>query len=742
MKTTLTLALAQMNPTVGDLAGNRARMLQLACQAADAGAELVVFPEMALVGYPPEDLVLVPAFRAAAMDAAQSLATATAELPCDLMFGSLWFDGEHTYNASLLASGGRIRVIREKHDLPNYGVFDEKRVFAAGAAAQVVPWRGIQLGVLICEEVWDVEAARSLAEQGAELLLVQNASPYHIGKAGQRKKVVDAAVKATGLPLIYLNLVGGQDELVFDGRSYVVDGTGTDVARLPAFQEALAITKWEKNGDKTRDERVPPPTGGRLGGGLASAHVTDPQHGASHASTPTLPLRGRENKTAKSYRNFPLQTILANARRLRKNMTDAEQLLWRLLRREQLGVKFRKQHAVGQYVADFACLDPQLIVEVDGGQHAEPNEQKKDEVRTAYLNKAGFQVLRFWNHEVLQNPTGTLEVIEEALRTLRSHPNPPPPGEGLWQCISAPMCETRGDEETIYHALVLGLRDYVHKNNFPGVVLGLSGGIDSGVSAAIAVDAIGPERVHTIRLPSPYTSDDSLEDAEQLAAALGLRMDTMPITPLMDAARQTLAPLFAGRHADTTEENIQARLRGLLLMGMSNKFGAMVLTTGNKSEMSVGYATLYGDMCGGFSVLKDVYKTTVFKLARWRSAAPAALLAELGFLGAASTTAQPVIPTRMIEKPPTAELRPNQKDEDSLPPYAQLDTILRGLVERQKSVAELVAEGMDAPTVERVARLLAGAEYKRRQSAPGVKITPMAFGRDRRWPLTNRWKFA
>jgi NAD+ synthase len=272
-------------------------------------------------------------------------------------------------------------------------------------------------------------------------------------------------------------------------------------------------------------------------------------------------------------------------------------------------------------------------------------------------------------------------------------------------------------------------------------VLGLSGGIDSGVTAAIAADALGAGKVHTLRLPSPFTSEDSMEDAEQLAAALGLRMDTVPITPLVDTSRQTLAPLFAGRHADTTEENIQARLRGLLLMGVSNKFGAIVLTTGNKSEMSVGYATLYGDMCGGFSVLKDVYKTTVFDLARWRSAAPIGILEDLGFLGAASTPTAPVIPERMITKPPTAELRPNQKDEDSLPPYGVLDAMLRGLIERQKSVPELAAEGMDKPLVDRVARMVAAAEYKRRQSAPGVKITPMAFGRDRRWPITNRWKF-
>ena len=559
--TSISIALAQMNTTVGDLAGNAARMQQFAEDAAAQGADLVLYPEMCLTGYPPEDLMLIPAFRERAMETARGLAESTRELACDLMFGSVWERDGHIYNASLLASRGTLTVVREKHDLPNYGVFDEKRVFDVGAAPRVFNWRGITLGVLICEEVWDVEAAKALAAQGAELLLVQNASPYHIGKANERKKVVDAAVAATGLSVVYVNLVGGQDELVFDGRSYVRGTEGNDVARLPAFCESLGITTWEK-------------------------------------------------------------------------------------------------------------------------------------------------------------------------------------GAKGWQCTAAPMVEIGSDEATIYRALVLGLRDYVTKNKFPGVVIGLSGGIDSGVTAAIAADALGPSSVHTIRLPSPFTSDDSVEDAEQLAAALHIRMDTVPITPLIDTARQTLAPLFAGKHADTTEENIQARLRGLLLMGLSNKFGSMVLTTGNKSEMSVGYATLYGDMCGGFSVLKDIYKTTVFELAQWRSAAQPSVLEEFGFLGTASTPTQPVIPARMITKPPTAELRPNQRDEDSLPPYAVLDAILRGLIERQLSVAELVAEGMDKATVDRVARMVAGAEYKRRQSSPGVKITPMAFGRDRRWPITNGWKFA
>ena len=551
-----TLALAQMNPTVGDLAGNAARMLQLASQAADAGADLVLYPEMALVGYPPEDLVLVPAFRQAAREAALKLAEQAATLPCDLIFGSVWEDAGRIYNASLLASGGKLKLLRAKHDLPNYGVFDEKRVFAAGEPPEVIVWRGIKLGVLICEEVWDVAAARDVAKQGAELLLVQNASPYHIGKAGQRKQVVMDAATATGLPLVYLNLVGGQDELVFDGRSYAVNARGEDVARLAAFREELGLLRFERQ-------------------------------------------------------------------------------------------------ASG------------------------------------------------------------------------------------WQCESEAMACTRGDDETIYHALVLGLRDYVRKNGFPGVVLGLSGGIDSGITAAIAADALGAEKVHALLLPSPYTSIDSKEDAAQLAAALGIRLDTVPIIAAMEAIEGALEPLFAGRTNDTAEENIQARLRGLLLMGLSNKFGPMLLTTGNKSEMSVGYATLYGDMCGGFSVLKDVYKTTVTRLSAWRNTLRVAELKELGFLGAAGE----VIPARMIRKPPTAELRHDQKDEDSLPPYPVLDAILRGLIERQMSVAELVAEGQDQATVEKVARLVWAAEYKRRQSAPGVKITPMAFGRDRRWPITNGWKF-
>ncbi len=550
----LTLALAQINPIVGDLAGNALMIVRAAQQAAEQGADLVLYPEMALTGYPPEDLILVPAFRQAAWDAARQIAKDTESLSCDLIIGNLWDEKGAIYNASVLVSDGRLELLRAKNALPNYGVFDEMRVFTPGPAAKLVEWRGIKLGLIICEEVWQPGAGVELAKAGAEMLLVQNASPYHIGKAGQRKQVVDAVVKATGLPLVYLNLVGGQDELVFDGRSYTVSATGKDVCRMPAFRESIAMTQWEKS-------------------------------------------------------------------------------------------------AKG------------------------------------------------------------------------------------WACVAAPMEDTRDNEETIYHALVLGLRDYVRKNGFPGVVLGLSGGIDSALCAALAADALGADKVLGLLLPSPYSSQHSLDDAHALAKNLGVQTHDVPIEGGMKAAETALAALFKGRKADTTEENIQARLRGLILMAASNKFGHMLLTTGNKSEMAVGYATLYGDMAGGFAVLKDVYKTTVTKLSQWRNTLgdPAAV----GFLGKAGA----VIPANSISKPPSAELRPDQKDADSLPPYEILDSVLRGLIERQMGVAELIAEGMDAAVVQKVATLVWGAEYKRRQSAPGVKITPMAFGKERRWPITNKWKY-
>lgn len=563
-----TLALAQINPIVGDIKGNAQRIVDYAEKAAKQGADLVLFPEMCLVGYPPEDLVLTQAFRTRAMEAVEALAQQTAHLPCGLLIGSVWHDGVRTYNASILLERGFIDVVRCKHDLPNYGVFDEKRVFASGALPKVLNWRGRNLGILICEEVWDTTLPLVLKQQGAEILLVQNASPFSVGKAAQRKEVVHAAARETRLPVVYLNMVGGQDELVFDGSSYLHHPDGQDVVVLPAFEEALYCVHCKKT-----------PQG------------------------------------------------------------------------------FRAQH----------------------------------------------------------------------------------------QQVSAALSEM----ETIYLALVLGLKDYVEKNGFKGVVIGLSGGIDSGLTAAIAVDALGSERVMGVLMPSPYTSVESIEDAELLAKTLAIKTYNIPITQGMQVMENVLGHIFQSAlraqqnilhrkkdvaYADTTEENIQARLRGNILMAISNKLGLMVLTTGNKSEMSVGYATLYGDMCGGYSVLKDVYKTTVYQLSVFRNQAGFVSQSIRGVKGA-------IIPQRMITKAPSAELKPNQTDQDTLPPYDVLDTILRGLIEQRKSIAELVREGLEEAMVRKMAHMLAAAEYKRRQSCPGVKITAMAFGRDRRYPITNRWTF-
>jgi NAD+ synthase len=551
MPSTFTLALAQINPLMGDIRGNAQKIRDYA-ERAHGRADLVLFPEMALTGYPPEDLILTSSFREAAMETVEQLAADTANLSCDLLIGSVWHDGTRTYNASILLSKGCIDVVRCKHELPNYGVFDEKRIFAPGPSPKVLHWRGFKLGVLICEEVWDDALPGLLKSQGAELLLVQNASPYSIGKSAERKHIVSRAAQETGLPVVYLNLVGGQDELVFDGRSYIHDPESGEVATLSAFAEALAFVTFKREG-------------------------------------------------------------------------------------------------------------------------------------------------------------------------------------ALWHISGGPHDTMQSGAETIYHALTLGLRDYVEKNRFKGVVLGLSGGIDSGLTAAIAVDALGPNRVLGVLMPSPYTSVESIEDAEALAQNLGIRTETVAITQGMHTLDDMLAPIFRGLPADTTEENIQARLRGLVLMSISNKLGHMVLTTGNKSELSVGYATLYGDMCGGYSVLKDVYKTTVYKLCDYRNS----LKPTPFFQGPRG----PVIPKRMIEKPPSAELRPNQTDQDSLPPYDLLDAILKELIENRRSVGELASMGFPREIAARVASMLSGAEYKRRQSAPGVKITSMAFGRDRRYPITNGWKF-
>ncbi len=548
MTDTLVVALAQLNPVVGDVDGNTER-LRAARRAAD-GADLVVCGELALAGYPPEDLVLKKAFQDRIERAVAGLASETGDGGPALLFGTPWREEGTLYNAAVLVDGGEIAAVRLKYELPNYGVFDEKRLFAAGPFPDVVRLRGISLGVMICEDMWTPRVARHLAGRGATLLVVINASPFETGKVGTRRRLARERVLESGLPLIYVNLVGGQDELVFDGASFVVQADGEVRVRAPLWRDGLTLTHWRR-----RD------------------------------------------------------------------------------------------------------------------------------------------------------------------------------GSG-WTCTTDTAQPETDETEAIYQAMVLGLRDYVEKNRFPGVVLGLSGGIDSALSATVAVDALGAERVRCVMMPSPYTSAESLEDAAETARRLGVTLDAIGIAPAMTAFDTMLSRVFAGRAADVTEENIQARIRGVVLMAISNKLGHMVLTTGNKSEMSVGYSTLYGDMCGGYSVLKDVYKTTVFALARWRNGRRCD-----GFLGPAGR----VIPERVITKPPSAELRPGQTDQDSLPPYDVLDSVLTALIEDECSIDEVVARGHDIETARRVWRMLDRAEYKRRQAPPGVKITYRAFGRDRRYPITNRF---
>lgn len=543
----LIIAMAQINPTVGALDHNADLIRAARADAAAGGADLVVYPELSVCGYPPEDLVLKPFFLDRVEAVIQTLATETADGGPALLVGAPWRVDGRRHNAALLLDGGAIAAVRLKHDLPNYGPFDEKRVFSAGPLPGPVNFRGVRLGVLICEDMWTPDVAETLAETGAEILVVPNGSPFEIDKADRRLDLAVARVVETGLPLIYVNQVGGQDELVFDGASFALNRGRSLVAQLPSFRSHVAFTRWTREGDGW--------------------------HGTS------------DDMTA-------------------------------------------------------------------------------------------------------------------------------PP-------------DTLG---SIYGAMVLGLRDYVDKNRFPGVILGMSGGIDSAISAAVAVDALGPDRVHCVMMPSPYTSQDSLDDAAECAGLLGCRIDTIPIVPAMDAFATMLAPSFAGKQPDITEENLQSRSRGVTLMALSNKFGAMVLSTGNKSEMSVGYATLYGDMCGGYSVLKDVYKTTVYRLSHWRNTHRPD-----GALGPAGR----VIPERIITKAPTAELKPDQKDQDTLPEYDVLDDILECLVERDLSLADIVARGHDAATVNRVWRMLDRAEYKRRQAPPGVKITQRSFGKDRRYPITS-----
>ena len=545
----LVLALAQVNPTVGDVAGNRDKLLSAREEAKAFGADLVVPGELVLSGYPPEDLVLKPAFLDALAEAVDAIARATADGGPAVLVTTPWRVDGKTYNAALMVDGGKVIATRLKFDLPNYGVFDEKRVFAAGPMPGPIAFRGVRLGVMICEDMWTGDVTETLEESGAELLIVPNGSPYEHEKLHERLNLAVARVVESGLPLVYVNQIGGQDEIVFDGGSFVVGADRHLKAQLPAWRECVRPVTFRRDG--------------------------------------------------------------------------------------------------GSWVAE---------------------------------------------------------------------------GE---------IAKVADGHESIYQAMVVGLRDYVEKSHFPGVILGLSGGIDSALSAAVAVDALGPDRVRAVMMPSPYTSQDSLDDAAECARLLGIRLDTVSIEPAMGAFDAMLKPLFEGRAADITEENIQSRSRGVTLMAISNKLGHMVLSTGNKSEMSVGYATLYGDMCGGYAVLKDVYKTAVFELCRWRNLA----LPE-GSKGPVGR----VMPERVITKPPSAELKPNQTDQDTLPPYDALDDILSSLIEGEMKVEEIVARGHDEATVRRVWRMLDRAEYKRRQAPPGVKITRRAFGRDRRYPIVNGFR--
>jgi len=545
------IALAQLNPVVGDIAGNLARARAARAQAMDA--DVILFSELFIVGYSPEDLVLKPALQQDARAAVEELARDTADGGPAILMGTPWVEHAQLYNAVALLDGGKVAGITYKFELPNYGVFDEKRVFSQGPTPDPMTVRGVKLGIPICEDIWKQDCTIWLADAGAEIFCVPNGSPFEAGKEDVRLKLAAARIHETGVPLIYLNQLGGQDEVVYDGASFVLNADETIALALPSWEERVAVTEWRRDAD------------------------------------------------------------------------------------------------------------------------------------------------------------------------------------GKWICTPGDTFAAEDRSSQVYHAMVLALRDYVNKNRFPGVVLGLSGGIDSALSAAVAVDALGADRVRCVMLPSRYTSRESLEDADACARMLGVGYETIEIERAVAAMGETLAAPFAGTKPDTSEENIQSRLRGVILMALSNKFGPMVLTTGNKSEMSVGYATLYGDMCGGYNVLKDIYKTEVFRLSHWRNQnSPAGALGPQGR----------VIPERIIDKPPSAELKPDQTDQDSLPPYDVLDGILECLVERECSFEQTVALGFDPATVKRIEHLLYVSEYKRRQAPPGVKISSRNFGRDRRYPITNAFRDA
>ncbi|WP_159587898.1 NAD+ synthase [Chelativorans xinjiangense] len=548
----LRIAVAQLNPTVGDVAGNLAKAREARADAARHGADLVLFTELFIAGYPPEDLVMKPAFVEACEKAVAELAADTADGGPGVIMGTPLSRESGVHNSVTVLDGGTLIAERHKLDLPNYGEFDEKRVFQPGPSMPgPVNFRGVRLGIPICEDIWGkLDVCESLAESGAEILLVPNGSPYYRGKVEVRQQVAIVQVIDSGLPLLYANMLGGQDELVFDGASFAIQADKSLAFQMSQFEEAVAVTTWRRTADG-------------------------------------------------------------------------------------------------------------------------------------------------------------------------------------WVCAEGPMSLIPEKEEADYRACMLGLRDYVNKNGFKNVVLGLSGGVDSALCAALAVDALGEERVRAVMMPYRYTSKESLKDAEDCARALGCRYDIVPIFEPVEGFNHALTQLFEGTQEGVTEENLQSRARGTLLMAISNKFGSMVVTTGNKSEMSVGYATLYGDMNGGFNPIKDLYKLQVYALCRWRNGhVPPGALGPSG----------EVIPASIIDKAPSAELRENQTDQDSLPPYPVLDDILECLVENDMAVDDIVARGHSRETVHRVEHLLYIAEYKRRQAAPGVKITKKNFGRDRRYPITNRFR--
>lgn len=548
---TLRIATAQLNPTVGDLSGNIEKAKIAYDDAVRHKSDLVLFTELFISGYPPEDLVLKPSFLQACDEALQEVCAFTTNGGPGIIIGYPRQNGEKRHNSIAVIDNGEIIAIRDKVDLPNYGEFDEKRVFDIGEMPGPVNFRGIRIGIPICEDIWgDLGICETLAETGAEILLSPNGSPYYRGKLDVRHQVVLKQVIECELPMIYANQFGGQDELIFDGASFAFNADKSLAFQMSQFEEAVSISTWKRK-------------------------------------------------------------------------------------------------------------------------------------------------------------------------------------EDTWVCSNGPNSVIPNGEEADYRACMHGLRDYVNKNGFKNVVLGLSGGIDSAICAALAVDALGEERLRAVMMPYRYTSDLSLKDAEDCAKALGCRYDIVQIEEPVQGFLSNLSEMFEGTEEGITEENLQSRTRGTILMAISNKFGSMVVTTGNKSEMSVGYATLYGDMNGGFNPIKDIYKMQVYELSRWRnSQVPPGALGPSG----------EVIPVSIIDKAPSAELRPDQTDQDSLPPYPALDDILECLVEKEMATDDIIARGHDKAVVHRIEHLLYIAEYKRRQSAPGVKITKKNFGRDRRYPITNRFR--